>query len=269
MAMKSAVVTGVSRGIGHAVAAMLIADGWRVLGLSRMPPDDILTMPDTYQWLHYNLGSRDIGNYLGVIARQFDCIDALVHCAAIQGPIAPLAACERSAWDETIRVNLMGTFRVLHAFLPLLHRSDDGRILLFSGGGAFNGRENHTAYAASKAGVVALMESLADELRHSTVTVNCVAPGYVPSGMPGAWAEERVDEAMVEAVNCVRHLLSPAARGLSGKTISAPHDNWSDINPMTVASVNASMQGTRWRHPIQRVVELTRVLSRNPAGRLA
>lgn len=256
MAVKRVLVTGVSRGIGLEVARMLLADGWLVAGLSRTRPPRDLDIP----WIKADVATLNHR----VLEASTPTIDALVHCAAIQGPIATLTECDPADWWHTAQVNLLGTYNVVRAVLPALQQSDDARILLFSGGGAFNPRPDHTAYAASKAGVVSLMETLADELRHTTVTVNVICPGYVPTSIHGPDVKPDNGEAMAEAVACVRHMLSPATHGLTGKSVSAPHDAWRDINPMTVASVNASVQGTRTRHPIQRVAELARV----PAGAL-
>lgn len=242
--MRRALVTGVSRGIGLEVARMLLSEGWSVYGVSRTA-SPLCGTPGFWGF------ERDVAQFKQMpMWAAHRPLDALVHCAAIQGPAGPLEANTPTAWAKTVMTNLVGTSRVVQTCLPWLHRSDDARVLLFSGGGAFNPRPNHSAYAASKAGVVSLMETLADELRHSTVAVNCVAPGYVPTAIHGPDARPDGGEAMREAVACVRHLLSPAAYGLSGKTISAPHDAWRDINPMTVARVNASVMGTRSRHPI-------------------
>lgn len=265
--VKRALVTGCSRGIGLAVTRMLLADGWHVIGASRGFPMALLdTDMERFGWVRCDVGKPESTRVLSQYLRETDSLDALVHCAAIQGPVGPVHDVDPADWLHTIDVNLTGTYRVLAFALPLLLKSEDGRALLFSGGGAFDPRPNYTAYAASKAGVVALMESLADELRDTSVAVNCVAPGYVPSGMPGEWAAGKRDEAMETAVACVRHLLSPTTRGLSGKTVSAAHDDWRSLNPMTIVSVNASVQGTRMRHTIQRVTEMTRATMHSPAA---
>ena len=135
-----------------------------------------------------------------------------------------------------------------------LRQSDDGRILLFAGGGAFNGRPDYSAYAVAKAGVVSLMETLAAE--EQRVTVNCVSPGRVSTpmiGCPDAPSPEKD-----RAVACVMHLLSDQTQGLTGSTISAEYDQWDCITQENVESINDSLLGKRHRYRIV-VRELVRV----------
>ena len=119
------------------------------------------------------------------------------------------------------------------------------KIVTFSGGGAFNSLPRYSAYAASKAAVVRLTETLADELRPRGIAVNGVAPGFVKTEIHDATLAAGPDAAgpeffaMTQAkladgavpidvpVDCVRFLLSSAARSLTGKTISANFDPWS------------------------------------------
>ena len=259
--MKPALVTGVSRGIGAAVADMLIADGWSVIGLSRTAPPQ----KDGLYWFRWDAGTgglTDIADILGMTG--IDVLDAVIHCAASQEPVGPIRDSDAVSWADAIYANLIGTYDVVRDTLPVLERSPDARILLMSGGGSFSPRPNYSAYAASKAGVVALMECLAGELPPN-VTANCVAPGFVPTGIhaptlaagPGIVGPEEYrhatragEGAMETVVACVRHLLSPRTRGLSGRTVSAPHDDWASLTPLTVPLVMTSPAGTRTRHKI-------------------
>ena len=253
---RRALVTGVSHGIGQDIARTLLRDGWDVVGVSRHPARMLdglteyaldVSLPHQAHRLAWMVGDRPL--------------DALVHCAAIQGPIGPLEDSLPSAWLETIRTNLLGTYLVTRECLPFLRQSQDARILLFAGGGAFNSRQDYSAYAVSKAGVVSMMETLAEELRHSSVTVNCISPGFVATGLdphaPVLSSDPDGSMAMARAVACVRHLLSPQTRGLLGKTVSAEYDDWASIRDVaSVAALNGSVQGTRHRHTIQMVSQL-------------
>src|SRR5438874_13529571 len=111
-------------------------------------------------------------------------IDALITCAAIQGPIGPAIASDPTHWSETVRTILDGTFNAIKAFFPLLERSvQRAKIICFSGGGATSPRPNFSAYAAAKAGVVRLVETLAGEWRDFQIDINAVAPGALPTQM--------------------------------------------------------------------------------------
>lgn len=258
--MRKALVTGCSRGIGHALTLALLADGWRVHGASRTRPE---IEHERFSW-----GPVDLDLAYQVKNLRADLrgepLDALVHCAATYGPIGPVAEADWIDWSRALDVNLLGTFLVLKAALPLLRQSDDARALLLSGGGAFTARPCAAAYAATKAGVVALAEALAVEER-GRVAVNCVAPGFVPTAIHRAvldagrerggpaW-EETVralagndGTEMARAVDCIRHLLSDDARGLTGKSVSAAWDDWRSITAEAVPALNASRVWTRDR----------------------
>jgi 3-oxoacyl-[acyl-carrier protein] reductase len=254
---RLAVVTGVSKGIGAAVADMLLAEGWGVVGLSRTPPEP---RPGLY-WFFCDIGIPDVVTDILALA-GIDTIDALVHCAGVRGPFGSFTENDPEAWAQTIQTNLMGTASVLRACLPLLQRSGDARALLFSGGGAFSPEPNFSAYAATKGATVALMDTLAEELSATPVTVNCIAPGFIATGIHKGTPHEyrpAAPDAMNNVVACVRHLLSPHAQGLTGRTISAQYDDWASIDQTTIDSVVASTMGMRDRHKIQCVRSSPRI----------
>lgn len=249
---RHALVTGASTGIGRAVAEALLADGWTVLGVSRTYPKG--GMQGDFRWLHADLSTGYCVEHIGKSIPD-NRLDALIHCAAQQGPVGPLVPAsgylsvdDIHTWHTAIRTNLVGAYDVVRLCLPALRRSEDGRILLFAGGGAFNGRPGYSAYAAAKAGVVSLASTLAEEERGS-VTVNTVSPGYVGTRMTEG--EDRPSDEKDRAVACVKHLLSPMTRGLTGATISAEWDDWHRITPDIVENLNDSRLGKRHRYLIK------------------
>lgn len=227
---RSAIVTGASRGIGRAVAEMLLSEDWSVTGVSRSGPD--IHHP-SFVWWPGDISEPSITETVG----RAEGFDALVHAAGVRGPYGPFWETDPAEWVQTVATNLLGTHNVVRAALPLLQRSEDGRILLFSGGGAFSPEPGYSSYAVTKGATVALMETLAAELAGTTVSVNCVAPGFVATsihdGTPNAGRAD-APGAMERAVACVRHLLSPATKGLTGKTVSAQWDDWPALSPWTI-----------------------------------
>lgn len=257
--MKRVVVTGASRGIGQAVARALWADGWDVVGVSRTQPEPIAT--SRYRWI-----KADVAKLAQVqrVFKTLNCaVDAVVHCAGIREPRRRvLAGAHPDEWQRIVATNLFGAHHVVYAALPSLAHSTDARILLFSGGGAFDPAPGYSAYAASKAGIVSLMETTAIELAPIGVAINCVAPGYIATGMHDEQTLKvrgtDTAEALATAVECIRHLLSRETCGLTGRTVSAQWDDWQSLDQLTVDAVNASPLGTRTRALIQGVRELGR-----------
>jgi NAD(P)-dependent dehydrogenase (short-subunit alcohol dehydrogenase family) len=170
-------------------------------------------------------------------------IDILVNNAGIQGPIGLLVDNDINAWIETVHTFLVGTFLCCKAVLPYMLERRQGKIINLSGGGAGTPRARFSAYAASKAGVVRLTETLAEELRQFNIQVNAIAPGTVNTRMQDqilAAGEAAGAQALSEAKRCketggvppekvaalVVFLASEASDGLTGKLISAVYDPW-------------------------------------------
>lgn len=256
--IRQVLVTGCSRGIGLAVATALLGEGWQVYGAARTAPhlDDA-----NFRFIQTDVADLASVEHLRE-AIESDLagrpLDAVIHCAMLQNPVGPLEATAPDEWARAIQIGLIGPYNVVRLMLPLVHQSRDGRILLFAGGGAFSPRPRFSAYACAKAGVVRLAETLAEELKDSTVTVNCVAPGFVPTSihevtlqagpqLAGAEYERVVRDVahddgsrLEQVVACIHHLLSPSVRGLTGKTVAAQFDDWEHLTPFTVPELMAS-----------------------------
>ena len=241
-------IAGARSGIGRFLTDRLLEAGHSVWGFARSI-DGTLTHPrfrafacDVAEW-------DDVEKLAGMIATEAERLDAIIVCAALQGPVGPALALDPKEWSATIRVNLDGTFNVLRAFGGLLRPNGDARakILCFSGGGASKARANFSAYAASKTGLVRLVETLAEEWREKPIDINAIAPGTVPTRMTedilqvGAEAAGEPEIAVARAAlasgpesferigRLVDFLLSPKSDGISGKLISAVWDPWEEF----------------------------------------
>ena len=179
-------VTGGTRGIGHAVCQAFLAAGARVAvnGRTRGSVDRaIATMGESKRLV---AAAGDIGTVAGCEAAVGQAVDGLggldvlVNSAGI-GKDAPIEASDEAFWDETVDVNLKGTFFCCRAALPAL-RAAEGNIVNVASDSGMMGQRNLSVYCATKAGVVNMTRALALELAPQ-VRVNCVCPGYVDTDM--------------------------------------------------------------------------------------
>jgi NAD(P)-dependent dehydrogenase (short-subunit alcohol dehydrogenase family) len=231
-------VTGGSMGIGRACAERLAADGWHVVVAARgreAIEETVASLPGAG---HEGI-ALDVGDPAAWDSAPLGQLGALVHAAAVIGPVGPVERIDPAAFIDVLRINVLGTFLAVRACAPAL-RASGGPIVAFSGGGATGPLARYDAYAASKAATARLVENLAaDGLR-----INAVAPGFVATRMheatlaagpeaagEGYYARTQRDlEAGGTppdmAAELVAFLLSDAARGIAGKLISAPWDPW-------------------------------------------
>ena len=251
---QCAFVTGAGRGIGQAVALALARAGANLVLVARSA-DELADTRRRVESLGCNAcavpadvaHSEQVRRAVAEGLSRFGKLDALVNCAGCQGPIGPLWENNADDWTRAIQVNLVGTFRCIHAVLPGMVAQRHGKVINFSGGGATTARPNFSSYAASKAAVVRLTETLAEELRPYNIQVNAVAPGAVNTRMldellaAGEAAGPERGEAQARklkggtpvelAAQLVVFLASDASGALTGKLISAPHDDWRHWTP--------------------------------------
>jgi len=162
---RTALVTGASRGIGAAVAARFAALGAAVLTPTRA-----------------ELDLNEAGAIAGYLERLDTPVDILVNNAGVNWP-QTLAELRDESLDETLRVNLAAPARLLRGLGPGMVARGYGRIVNVSSVWALVSLEGRGAYAASKAGLVALTRTAALELAPGGVLVNAVAPGYVATDL--------------------------------------------------------------------------------------
>ena len=187
-------MTGGGRGIGAAIAERLRADGLAVTTLDREPGCD----------LQIDLVADPLPD-LGEI-------DVCVSNAAITDTVAPAHRMTEEQWRRDIDVNLTGAFRAVQACLPGMRERRFGRVVVISSGAAVAGLPGQVAYAASKAGLLGMVKTIAAENVARGITANAVLPGMV--------ATEKVRAMPPEVLDRVRGLL-PSGRMASPAEVAA------------------------------------------------
>lgn len=187
---KGVLITGAGRGVGKRLAIGFATAGARVGLLARSKAElDLVNLEIEHAGgvsLRIRTDVRDYEQMLAAIERMrvhYGGVDILICSAAIQGPIGALADCPPKAWAETMEINVLGVVNACKAVLPQMIQRRSGKIIVLSGGGATDSRPYFSAYAASKAAVIRLVETLADEVREHNVQVNAMGPGGTYTNM--------------------------------------------------------------------------------------
>lgn len=184
------IVTGGSEGIGAGIAKTVAACGAKVAILSRdqdemnATVEKIRSAGGEAMWVQADVSqSREVASAVQEVAKRWNRIDCLVANAGINGTWAPVDELTPEDWKQTIDVNLTGTYLCVHHCVPELRKQGRGSIVIIS---SINGtrtfsNEGASAYAASKAGQLALGKMLALELAPSKIRVNIICPGAIES----------------------------------------------------------------------------------------
>ncbi len=263
LAGRVALVTGAGRGIGRAISLALGAAGVDLALLARSEDEleqttgAVRLQGRTALPLLADVAQREtVQAAVEMALSRFGRIDILINNAGVQPPIGPLVDNDPDQWERAVAVNLFGTFHCLKAVLPGMIERRQGKIINLSGGGATAPRPNFSAYAASKAAVVRLTETLAEELQAYNIQVNAIAPGAINTRMldevlaagdaagdelTSARKRSRQGGTPVElAADLVVFLASEKSGSLTGKLISAPHDDWQVWDDRRVEELAAS-----------------------------
>ena len=187
LAGRRAIVTGAASGIGKATAKRLRADGAFVIAVDRVAEG--LEGDET---LVADLATAD--GIAAIVAAAGDALDILVNNGGVC-PVAPLAELDDAKWASAFEVNVTAPFRLARALAPVLARSSAGRILNTGSILSTYGDANLVAYSASKHAILGLTRALANELGPVGITVNCVQPGVIVTGMTQPMFDERPESA--------------------------------------------------------------------------
>ena len=231
-----ALVTGASRGIGKAIAAVLGSRGATVVGTA--------TSGSGAQGISASLaanGTRGVGKVLNVtdpdsiaalmkdVQAEFGAPTILVNNAGITRDNL-LLRMKDDEWNDVIDTNLTSVFRMSKACLRGMMKARSGRIISITSVVGATGNPGQANYAATKAGIIGFTKSLAREIGSRGITVNAVAPGFIDTDMTRALPEEQRDAllgqialgklgAVEDVANAVAFLASGDAAYISGETL--------------------------------------------------
>jgi 3-oxoacyl-[acyl-carrier protein] reductase len=190
-------VTGAASGMGRATARVFAAEGAKVAvtdisaEATQAVAGDITAKGQTAKAWKLDVANRDnIASVVDEIARHFGGLDIIVNNAGISVRVAIDDDGYDEAWAKGLAVMLTAHQRIIRAALPYLRKSKSPRIVNIASTEALGATALHSPYSAAKAGVVGLTRSLAVELGRDGITVNCICPGPIITGMTARIADE-------------------------------------------------------------------------------
>ena len=252
------VVTGASQGLGNAIARAFVGEGAHVALCARDPKliseaaADLKRLASAGQQIFDSACDvsveDDVEKFFDEIRRRLGPVNVLVNNAGVYGPKGESEKVEFQEWARALEINLYGTFLPCRFAIRQMKELRRGKIINLSGGGATVPLPRLSSYAASKAAVVRLTETLAEELREFSVDVNAIAPGAlntrllqeILSAGPGAVGKEFYERSLKQrdsggvplekAARLCVYLASEMSDGITGKLISAQWDPWENLH---------------------------------------
>ena len=228
--MKTALVTGASRGIGRAIALEFKEKGYSVIGTATSETGAAELNDIGIQGYVLDLNSHEsIDSFWQKLEDNNQNISLLVNNAGITRDNIVLRMSDEE-WSDIMNVHLYGTFQLCKRSLKMMLKSKWGRIINISSASASIGNRGQSNYAAAKAGVEAFTKSLAKEVGKRDITINAVAPGFISTDMTenndGVNEDYLIKEIPLgrfgepaEVANLVTFLCSEQASYITGQTI--------------------------------------------------
>ncbi|RBI77051.1 beta-ketoacyl-ACP reductase [Roseovarius sp. TE539] len=231
---RTALVTGGSRGIGAAISKALKAEGYDVAATYAGNDEKAAAFTEetgikTYKWNVADYAQSKAG--IEQVEADLGPVDVVVANAGITRD-APFHKMTPEQWTEVIDTNLTGVFNTIHPVWPGMRERGFGRIVVISSINGQKGQFAQANYAATKAGDLGIVKTLAQEGAAKGITANAICPGYIATEMVMA-VPEKVREAIIgmipagrlgepeEIARCVTFLASDDASFINGSTISA------------------------------------------------
>ena len=213
---KIIAVTGAGDGIGKTAAKTFAAHGATVILLGRtiakleMVYDEIEAaghpQPAIYPINFEGAVEKDYDDMCNRLNDEFGRLDGILHNASELGQRTPIATYAVDVWQKVMHVNVNAPFMMTRALLPLLERSENGSIVFTGSGVGLKGRAYWGAYAASKAGINGLVQSLAADHAAQGVRVHSLMPGGTLTALAG---DDPAVQASIAALHPMKRLAQP------------------------------------------------------------
>lgn len=238
LANKIAVVTGGGRGIGQEIARALAAEGAKIAVVSRSEA----SCGSAAEAINADFPGAarayavDVSDHAAVqelakkIGEELGPVNILVNNAGVTRD-GLLMRMKEEDWDTVLDTNLKGAFNTVKAFMRVLMKAEDPRIINIASVIGLIGNAGQANYSASKAGLIGFTKAVARELAGRGVTCNAVAPGFITTDMTGDLPQAIKDAVIgkiplgsfgetADIANVVAFLASPAARYITGQVIA-------------------------------------------------
>jgi NAD(P)-dependent dehydrogenase (short-subunit alcohol dehydrogenase family) len=186
---KSVIITGAGSGIGRAAALLFTKEGAKLIAVDRTEGvketvDEIKRAGGTAEAVMADAGSEtDVMAFIDKAVKTHGRLDAIWANAGVSGGLVPLAEQTVEHWQEVLRVNLIGAFLAVKYAIPHMVKQQSGAIVLTASVAGLKAGASGHPYAASKAGVISLVQTTAYSLSGTGVRINAVCPGLIETGM--------------------------------------------------------------------------------------
>jgi NAD(P)-dependent dehydrogenase (short-subunit alcohol dehydrogenase family) len=267
LAGRVALITGGNRGLGREIARAFVTAGASIMICARDAGEleaagrelrGLASDGQKVRWRPTDVTDRSaVNTTVQQAIDELGGLHILVNNAGVYGPFGPIEDVDWTEWVRAIEINLFGSVIATRAVLPHFKAQGYGKIIQLSGGGATNPLPRISAYAASKAAMARLTETVAEECKNDRIDVNAIAPGALNTRLLdevlGAGPDKVGAEFYARAVRqkqdggvALSHgadlavfLASPASDGITGRLISALWDDWAGW-PKHLAELDSS-----------------------------
>lgn len=234
---KVAIITGASRGIGKVIAQVFAKAGAHVVCVARSEDaikslaDEINSTGGSASHLACDISDGDaFSELISTTAKEHSKLDILINNAGVTRD-SLLMRMKEEQWDTVLNINLKGAFHGMKAAIRPMMKNRHGRIINITSIVGLTGNPGQSNYAASKAGLIGMSQSVAKEVATRGITVNCIAPGWIGTDMTEELSEEvqqqflsRIPASRIGAPEDVAHtalfLASDEASYITGQTIT-------------------------------------------------